>query len=301
MYNNPAVGYRILYKKIFKNLSLIILLIVAGYFLDLTVTRLENISLNRKIETKSIPLSPELYKAVSGGFTNIIADLIWFEIIQNDDEKKLTGQGKSWFFYKLNSVINLDPDFRPPYEFAALVVGIIKEDYEGAEIIVQKAIEKFPLEWKFPFVLGYNYIYEQPDLYKAAQYFRLAAEKPNAPQHLVLLATRLAARTGSYDFAIDALVNLRNNAKDDKQKAQFEIKIRQIYIEKTWAGLENYLNEYKEKHKKNPKDIGALLKYFKLEINLNDPLGGTFFVDNNGKISNTKNPRLKVGGYDKNK
>ena len=291
-------------KMIIKKLFFISILILLGIALSYFTKKQEQIISSIKLETKSNALNPKILKAVSAGYSNILADIYWFELIQAADEKRWKDIGKSWLFYKINTVINLDTKFRAAYDFGILYLVIFKEDYEGSKVIIDKAIEAYPRQWQYPFVLGYSYIFEKPDMTEAARYFALAAEKPTAPKHIKLLASRLAARTGNFDFAISSLLTLKAGISSDTERAEIDKKIKAIIIERQYTEFEEQITKFKDTFKKNPKDISDLtnfaLKTENKKLITSDPEGGLFFVTPNGKIANTKSKRIKVAGYDKN-
>ena len=121
------------------------------------------------------------------------------------------------------------------------------------------------------------------DYGKAGVDFKRGAEMTHSS-----LFTNLAARYfyegGETELGITFLRYMINNTKDERIKEIYKKRLSALLsIEK----IETAMEEFKKRYKHLPKDIGELVKYNILKKIPQDPYGGNFYIDEDGKIRTT--------------
>ncbi len=190
-------------------------------------------------------------KHFSVGFQSLIASSLWMTFLQNSDycEKK-TNQiecvGQSWLFQNLNLATELDPNLDSEmYRMGALALTIIISDYAGASIIFDKAVLKYPKECVLLYSDGYQAIFEEKNKVKAAElYFRAAQH--GAPEWVHVMAGRLAAESGEFDYAERILQTMMDTNQDEKLILRLKEKL---------ANLKNKTNLLNSNAKEIKKDL----------------------------------------------
>ncbi|MEA1995788.1 MAG: hypothetical protein U9N18_06575 [Campylobacterota bacterium] len=181
------------------------------------------------------------------------------------------------------TAILLNPYHEDAYYFAegAFAWDIAKVRETNA--LLKYVIKYRNWDFKIPFFLGFNYAYFLKDYGKAALYFKRAAEMTHSS-----LFTNLAARYfyegGETELGITFLKYMINNTKDERIKEIYKKRLTALLnIEK----IETAMEEFKKRYKHLPKDIGELVKYNILKKIPQDPYGGNFYIDEDGKIRTT--------------
>ena len=161
-----------------------------------------------------LPPTPVL-KALALGRRTFMADLIWLRALsyfavhfQGDKEYR-------WLDPLIETILELDPDYRKVYHWAAVVVmygrGINNESVSASNRLVEAALDRFPDDWELHFVLGCNLTFElqsdDPEQViewrkAGAEHIRIASILEGAPEWLPLTAARLHSKVGQESLAI---------------------------------------------------------------------------------------------------
>jgi tetratricopeptide (TPR) repeat protein len=166
------------------------------------------------------------------GYQEVVADLLWIRAIQDFDYcdevlGKHLCRGNSWLFKMLDTVTNLSPHFRTPYASGALALTVIISDYEGAKIIFDKGVERFPNDWQILYRAAYHYMYEVKDNKRAAQLLIRAADN-GAPKWAYALAGRLYSDSGALDLAEAVLAEMKASGQEEQFIKRLEDKINSM-------------------------------------------------------------------------
>ena len=136
-------------------------------------------------------------------FDALAADLYWIRAIQHygGDRRNPGKQRKYELLYPLLDITtSLDPYFNIAYRFGAIFLA---EAYPGgagrpdlAIGLLRKGIAAQPARWQYYHDIGFVYYWHLRDMQSAAQWFRLAAAQPNAPEWLEPLAAAMLIEGG---------------------------------------------------------------------------------------------------------
>ena len=207
-----------------------LLFVIAVFGAHTTQCRLDALSLDH-------PSSMDMYMYIPSGdflepfalgYNQIVADLFWIKAISYfADELKRGGQ-YLWLYHILDLVTTLDPKFKWPYYFGALVLSLEANQVEESNRILKKALRHHPDAWQFPFYLGFNYWHHYDDPVTAASYIEIAARLPGAPRYLRTFPATLYSKAGHIETAIIFLQEMEKTAQEPKVKNRIKKKIKEL-------------------------------------------------------------------------
>ncbi|MEC9282075.1 MAG: hypothetical protein VX642_05145 [Bdellovibrionota bacterium] len=184
---------------------------------------------------------PKLYplenqSKFSLGFSNFVADLYWLRVIQNLDYCESSGEksvnsglgvdkilaetlgpsrcNKGWVFQMLDLITDLAPKFRRVYRVGAEMLSVAVDDREGARIIFEKGLKRFPEYWELAYSASYHYLFEYQNPQRAGELLEQAAYS-GGPFWFLQMAGTMYSRAGKL---LLAEVTLRSYV--DKYKGQ---------------------------------------------------------------------------------
>lgn len=189
--------------------------LIAAFVGVILVTLSTGTSSLRTSRAPLLLLPPSELPRFALGHQETLADAIWIRLIQdfdlcekdmNSDRNKISGPGslpgvgrsrcdRGWVYRMLDSITELAPRFLGAYEFGGTMLSIVVDDREGARLIFDKGLSRFPNDWVLNYRAGYHYLYEIKDLEKSAELMNRAAAN-GAPPWLHALAARLYTRVG---------------------------------------------------------------------------------------------------------
>jgi tetratricopeptide (TPR) repeat protein len=140
--------------------------------------------LNSPSTSVVVPTAQDL-RLLSLGFDQILADFYWLKFVGyvGDTANRKLDHFEMADRY-LDLITGLDPSFVQAYWFAAFTVGKEQGRPNRAAELLERGIAANTDNWYLPFIAGNNqYLYANNGV-KAAQYYRMAAKYPGAPDWL---------------------------------------------------------------------------------------------------------------------
>jgi hypothetical protein len=157
-------------------------------------------------------------KYLTLGHMNSVADSMWLKFIQNDDYCENQDKAKSsnegvgldrileykmkesrchlgWTYQILDFITDLAPQFREAYLIGGTSLTIGVDDREGARLIFEKGLKRFPHDWLMNYRASYIYLFELQEPQRAAALL-IEAYHNGGPQFLAVLAARLYTKEG---------------------------------------------------------------------------------------------------------
>ncbi len=237
----------------------------------------------------------ELLKAFSIGYSSVIADLLWLEVVQAIGEKQLSDSGYQWIYHAVDVVTTLDPRFEYSYEIAGIALAALGKQYELSNRLLLKGTQNMPEDWKLPFYLGFNYYFYLNDYKNAAKYMSLSSSLPGHSHYLPGLAARLYVQANDPDLALDFLKQVYDDSKDENTKQQIELRMKEVIIERDIRRLNQAIGFYQHQFGKI-QTLDDLVRSKLIQGVPPEPFGGTYFYDNGLKTaqSTTHPDRMKV-------
>ena len=139
----------------------------------------------------------------------------------------------------------LDPQFIPPYEYAAAVLPEINSDYAIA--LLESGVAANPSEWRLYQHLGYVY-WQRHEYEKASEVYAAGAKIPGAPAWMAALSARMKAEGGSRDAAREMYRHLYESSTDSTVRDMVTKQIMRLDSLDQVEVLRKLLVAYKEKN-----------------------------------------------------
>ncbi len=215
---------------------------------------------SEKISLKDRPLNalyqwhPQWYRMLSMGHVASWIDWIWLRCILHSPVKPGIAGNHSPFFYDLELLTDLDPQFQLIYTAGVSLLAVIQRDGMGARdlLIRGRAFSKnqllhhtpefikryWPEAWRIPLLLAYVYTFELNDMRQAKLAFQEAAQMEGSPAYLKILDQRFRSIGGEYQVGIRLLKALEASTNDLKLKAEYKQKKLQLEIELSRVRIE---------------------------------------------------------------
>jgi len=263
--------------------------LVAAY--ALLVVPFVELQKNRPVEVKLGYLPhPQILRIVSNehrtttGSLIIMRVLFYYGTVLQKFQENVIVRPEFLNMYKtVQAVVELDPYNMDSFYFAQAAftwdLGRIKE----VNYLLEKGMQKRIWDPFIPFYIGFNYAYFLKDYAKAAIYMQQAAERSGNP-----LYTQLAARyfyeSEQSAFGLAFLETMINTARDKAVRRSYEL--RRDALLATMA-IEQARDRYRKMFRELPRDIAQLTSSGFLEKIPVDPYGGTFFLDEDGRVRTT--------------
>ena len=210
-------------------------------------------------DTFYLPSSRTLH-LISLGHHELAADLVAARTNVYFGTQVMAKGPQRWLPQYVNTAIDLDPWFHRLYvSGAAMVIYNGKElsldMVEAATALLERGVSLFPLDWELKFQVGFNYLFEQPQLVhaddpripvwrqKGVEALRQAALFEGIPDWLPNLVARMLTKTGGEDLAIRHLEQAYAVATSEEARKQIRFKLVQLKGQQVYRQLE----EEKEK------------------------------------------------------
>lgn len=223
--------------------------------------------------------SGERLKVVVLGYRQLAADVLWLQAIQAMGERKISPNGGTWIAHALDVITTLDPRFVRVYQAGGIALTTLVPLYAESNRLLSKGIEHNPDEWQLPFLLGFNYYYNEHDDAKAAQYIARASRLPGAPVYLAGLAARLYISAHTPQDALMFLAQVYEHTADENVRRVLEQRIKEVVVERDLLLLEDTINRYRALFKRVPARLEDLVGPGLLSDLPREPFGGRYLYD----------------------
>lgn len=195
------------------------------------------------------------------GFPNLLADLIWIDLLQRASHEKLGQQRVSWEYAQLDAISTLDPNFERTYTFGVAYLSVFREDKLGAKLFLEKWVKKRPTYWHAHYALGHQLFRELGDFQGAAHHILKAASLEGAPAWLSALGIRLLSETGAQVNALEMAIGLYSEMKHPEARERLMARIRSLNFEMQKTAWTKALAVFKRAQQKKPQRIEEIARY----------------------------------------
>jgi hypothetical protein len=180
-------------------------------------------------------------KALTLGFSNIAADVLWIRAVGYFGGHVVTDNEYPWLFRILEQVTALDPPFTHAYLFGGTALALKSETVDESMAMLSRGMKYYPGDWRYPMYLGFNAFYNKHEPERAAGLLFYAASLPGSPYYLPRLAASLLAKTGRVDAAIQMLEAMAEGTTDEGAKLLILHKIEDLRANRLSDSLRNFL------------------------------------------------------------
>ncbi len=180
-------------------------------------------------------------KALTLGFSNLAADVLWVRAISYFGGHLLTDSDYPWLYHILVQVTTLDPPFTYPYLFGGMALALKTETGNESIAMLARGMINYPGDWRYPFYMGFNAFYNLRDPERAASLMRHAASLPGRPEYLPRLAASLLAESGRVEAAVRFLETIAEGTRDESARANIRGKIEDLRANRLPESLKAFL------------------------------------------------------------
>lgn len=221
----------------------------------------------------------EYLKAAVLGYEHFIADFLWIQTIQAMGERKVSEQAGQWIAHALDVITTLDPHFVRVYEAGGIALATIVTMPQESNQLLEKGIRHNPDVWELPFLLGFNYYFEEHDDLRAAEYIAQASRLPKAPAYLAPFAAKLFVSARNPEDALVFLSQVYTQTTDENLRQILERRLKEIVVERDLQLLEDAIGRYRGRHKQAPGRLEDLIGPDLLRALPREPFGGRYLYD----------------------
>lgn len=194
---------------------IIILLCLSGsHFIS---SMYEKPAMNINKQQSSFNINDKFWSFFHLGQKRLVSSLYWIATILESDHEHYKGNDlNSWMFLRFNTISNLEPMFYENYAFGGPYLSIVKDDLEGASVIYNKGLEKYPDDFAILRDAGFHFYFEVGDYERAYEiYKKLVLHKKSNPLIVSALA-RLETSKGNLEEAFHILKDKYDSIQNSK-------------------------------------------------------------------------------------
>ncbi len=180
-------------------------------------------------------------KALTLGFSNLAADVLWIRAVGYFGGHVLTDREYPWLYSILVQVTTLDPPFTYPYLFGGMALSLKPETGNESIDMLARGMINHPGDWRYPFYIGFNAFYNLRDAERAAGLMRYAASLPGSPAYLPRFAASLVAEAGGLEAAVRFLEIIAEGTRDDWERQSIQLKIADLRANRIPESLRAFL------------------------------------------------------------
>lgn len=235
-------------------------------------------------------LPAEVLKPVFSEFRTLVADwsivrtLFYFgTLIDKNRNNVIVTPEYNQMYYNLAQSLKLDPYNLDAYYFSQAIftwdVGRIAETNRMLDYGMKYRI----WDWQLPFWAGFNSFYFLKDYAAAANYFQRAAVLSENPI-FAKLAARYQYEAGHEELGIAFLESMIRSARSEQVRHLYRTRKLALEALKT---LTVAVAEYRRRYGLLPEPLSLLVDRHILPQLPEDPYGGDFFLDSEGRVRTT--------------
>lgn len=242
---------------------------------------------------------PDLLKALFTAQKGLVTDYFWI-LMLNRIGSAVRAEDYLHVSDYAELVTDLDPKFRQPYLYGGLTIPVYtgKGGYLNtaeSTALLRKGVANVPHDQPLTFQLAYNLMFFERKYKEAADLIQEMSRWEGAPPYYAALATRLYAQSGDFDASMSLTLALRDSAEDEESRAFYEQRIQEIQQERVLRGIDAAIARYRAREGRLPDTLPALVTAGDLRRLPADPLGGEFFLGEDGRAySNASRFRLEL-------
>ena len=187
-------------------------------------------------------------------------------------------------FAALDKATDLDPNNMDCYYFAQGLFSDIKPAIPLLNRLLEKGMKHRKNDWYLPFFISANYYFQLNDPVKAAQYLQRAA---TLNPDYVLFASLSARMLYQGNQTETAILYLEGFIKETKNPAVRKKLLHRLHALNAIHFLEKAIVNFTKNKGKPPSTLDELITAGFLNKIPTDPYGGTFLLDETGRVYTT--------------
>lgn len=275
-------------------LSILLLILSIGQYQKKTGTHIGV----RISESLNYLPSGTFLKGMALGYDEALADFLWVRTVGYFGTHVKTDRDYTWLIHMLRLIVDLDPRYESPYEFAGVVLPSELKKVEEGIAFLEEGIKNIPRHnpryWLQNFYLGFIYMIYKNDPIKAAHQFEIAATFPKSPDYLPLLVGRLYGSVNKPYMGIAVIESILNDpdskiAENEQMRSSLKKRIKELMVAQDILLLEHAVAEYYRIYRQKPSQLNDLVSGLILPFIPAEPFGGAYYLSKDGtKVFSTK-------------
>lgn len=227
--------------------------------------------------------SAKTVKAISLGYTGLMADIYWTRVVQYYGRRHLAeSQTYKLLPPLLDITTTLDPHLDIAYQFGAFFLSQKPPSGAGSPdegiALVRKGIANDPTHWRLYYDLGFIYWMEKKDFKSAADAFAAGAKIPNAMPWMWTMAGAMAQGADDRNMARTLWTDVLNETKDPMIRSNAIQRLACIDSDEIVLQVQKRVDIFKERTRRDPASMEELVTAGLLRGVPRDPVGGPYEV-----------------------
>jgi tetratricopeptide (TPR) repeat protein len=190
----------------------------------------------------------------------------------------------------LHGAVKLDPYNMDAYYFAQGFLTWDVKQYKLANDLLDYGMKYRTWDWYLPFFAGFNSSYFLKDYAAAAKYYQRAGELSGSDLSR-LLAGRYMQESGQTELAIVYLGTMEKGERNQAVKKNYQIRLKAF---RETRRIEVARDSYLKNRGALPSTVEQLVSGGFLSPSPQDPYGGQFYLEADGKVATTS--KYALGG-----
>lgn len=233
--------------------------------------------------------SAKTVKAISLGYTGLMADVYWTRVVQYYGRKHLAeSQTYKLLPPLLDITTTLDPKLDIAYQFGAFFLSQKPPQGAGSPDagieLVKKGIAANPTHWRLYYDLGFIYWMEKKDFKSAAEAFSAGAKVPGAQPWMWTMAGTMAQGSDDLEMARTLWNDVLKETKDPLIRSNAIQRLACINSDEIVMQLQQRADTYKERFGHDPASLREVVEAGLLRGVPLDPIGSPYEIDSYGDV-----------------
>lgn len=234
-----------------------------------------------------LPPDARAIKMVAGDQRYLVANILvsnvlfYYGTLLEKDPRNITKRPEYFSMFKtLENVVKIDPYNMDAYYFTQAAFTWEVGRAGDVNKVLAYGMRFRDWDYQLPFFAGFNAAYFLKDYAAAAKYMQRAAELSDNPL-FTTLASRYFYEAGEHELGILFLDTMVRGARDDKVRKSYQMRLDALQAVNR---LDNAIKKYVIKFGSLPKNPDQLVSAGFIQSVPADPYGGTFYLDEHGKV-----------------
>jgi len=267
--------------------STLLVVCLAGSML--TLRRLDQIRTGATLEEVLYVPSVKVLRAMSLGYTGLMADIYWTRAVQYFGSKHKERSHRYDLLPKLLEITtDLDPHLVVAYKYGS--VFLAPQPPEGAGVpdvaveFVEKGIRANPNDWQLYYHLAFIHFIERQDYKAASLAFERGSKVPGAHPWLKVMAAAMAQYAGERSVARRMWEYIYESTEDKFIQQNAVKRLRALNVDDAIVALEQVVATYRQRTGRLPSNWAELVESGYLRRIPVDPLGYPLKLMPDGRI-----------------
>jgi len=235
-----------------------------------------NSDATRKAQEALYMPSGRALRAVSFGYRNVAAHILWFQTIMYFGRHVNRDRDYTWLSHMCDLVTNLNPLMRQVYEFGGVIMAWeVKQPQLGVDLL-SRGIERFPNYWRLYFLRGILRFHFLHDDLGAQQDFQTGAKLPDAIPQLIAMAAKKITKTSGAEMTIQFLNDTLNSTTDPAARTVIERSLNDARYDRDRIIFAAAVDQYQQRYGRDPTTPQELVTTGIINRLPQEPYGGRY-------------------------